>query len=569
MLIRPMTIDAQSLEELQMLRAKVARLEQAEAESKRTAALLAGQKRVLEMIATGAALSEVLTVLIQVIENQSPQMLCSILLVDQAGVNLRHGAAPSLPQSFNEAIDGMAIGPDIGSCGTSAYFSKPISVSNIATSPLWADFREIALDYNLQACWSYPIFATNGKVLGTFGVYYNTPRDPAPVDLQLIEVATHIAGIVIERKCDEEALQESESRHRFLAEAVPQLVWATQPNGETDYFNERWYSYTAQTKEQASGQGWLKVVHPDDLAQTVEAWNKAVQTGEPYQTEYRLRRFDGVYRWFLARGLPFKNEQDQVTNWYGTSTDIDDQKQLDNLKDLFVSIASHELRTPLTLVNGYAQALRRNVAKQRDSKTDPANLEKFLDKSLRSVSNIIEQADQIDDLIRQLLDFSRVQNGKLELDYSQDVNLIELVQRVVEQQSQITQDHTLKLQVSQSSVIGTFDKGRIKQVLNNLISNAVKYSPANTDVLVGVEQQAETVLVWVRDHGYGINFADQNHIFDSFYRVRTRQNRRVEGLGLGLYITHDIVVQHGGRIWLESKPGEGSTFYIILPLAQS
>jgi signal transduction histidine kinase len=179
----------------------------------------------------------------------------------------------------------------------------------------------------------------------------------------------------------------------------------------------------------------------------------------------------------------------------------------------------------------------------------------------------------MNDLVDQLLNFSRIQNKQLELKYSPDLNLNQLIQRVIEQHRQNPQSHNFAVQLPDQSLFGSFDAGRIEQVLDNLINNALKYSPAETTVTVGLEASRPTdtdlsikALIWVRDEGFGISKEAQEHIFDRFYRVRTRQTAGVEGLGLGLYVSNEIVRQHGGHMWLESQPGEGSTFYLSLPL---
>ena len=170
-------------------------------ERDRIAGVLRGQTRILEMIAVGTPLPDVLGALSTLVEQQAPGMLCSVLLLD--GDRLRHGAAPSLPPAYCAAIDGTPIGPAVGSCGTAAFTRRPVVVSDIARDPLWADFRELALAHELRACWSFPILATDaggdGRCLGTFAMYYREPRTPEPRDWHLVEVATHVAGVAIER----------------------------------------------------------------------------------------------------------------------------------------------------------------------------------------------------------------------------------------------------------------------------------------------------------------------------------------------------------------------------------
>jgi two-component system cell cycle sensor histidine kinase PleC len=170
--------------------------------------LLAGQSRIVEMIAEGVALQRVLEVLTRTVEQQVEHMRCSILLLSPDGAHLRHGAAPSLPEAYNRAVDGLRIGPSAGSCGTAAFTARPVIVTDIATDPLWADYRHIALSFGLRACWSTPILSKRGDVLGTFAMYYAEPTGPSPMHLDLIALATHLARVAIERDALIESLKE-------------------------------------------------------------------------------------------------------------------------------------------------------------------------------------------------------------------------------------------------------------------------------------------------------------------------------------------------------------------------
>jgi two-component system, cell cycle sensor histidine kinase and response regulator CckA len=183
-------------------------------ERKRTEALLAGERKLLEMIAAGIELTKVLDSLCGIVEAQTEGMLCSVLLLDPDGVHLRHGAAPSLPEEYVMAIDGIAIGPSVGSCGTAAYRKEGVVVIDIATDPLWVEARDLALRHNLRACWSMPILASDGSVLGTLAMYYREPRSPDDTHRLVIERATQIAGIAISRSRAEEALRHSEAQLR-------------------------------------------------------------------------------------------------------------------------------------------------------------------------------------------------------------------------------------------------------------------------------------------------------------------------------------------------------------------
>src|SRR5207248_325034 len=176
-------------------------------ERKRAEMLLAGEKRLLKMIARGDSRALILEALCRLVEELASGALSSVLLLDPKTNRLRHGAAPSLPIPYTETIDGLVIGPCVGSCGTAAYRAEPVIVSAIASDPLWANFRHLALGHGLRACWSTPILSSAGKVLGTFAIYYRQPRSPTPQEHELIEQITHLASIAVEREQAEEALR--------------------------------------------------------------------------------------------------------------------------------------------------------------------------------------------------------------------------------------------------------------------------------------------------------------------------------------------------------------------------
>ena len=217
-------------------------------ERKRAEALVAGEKRLLEMIARGVALRPILEALCRFGQEMSGDVLVSILLVSPDGRTLRHGAAPGLPQSYTEAIDGGLIGPQSGSCGTAAYRREAVIVSDIATDPLWGEYRHLALEHGLRACWSTPIFSTTHEVMGTFALYSRKPGVPTPEQRNLIEQMTHLAAVAIERKRAEEALRQSESRFEGILKIAEDAIISVDSNQRILLFNqgaEKVFGYTA------------------------------------------------------------------------------------------------------------------------------------------------------------------------------------------------------------------------------------------------------------------------------------------------------------------------------------
>jgi len=282
--------------------------------------------RVLEMAAAGRPLGEILEALCRLAEEQLPGARCSILLLDPEARALRHGAAPSLPSTYNAALDGLSIGPTAGSCGTAAYERREVIVSGIASDPLWADWRDLALSHGLRACWSKPVLSQSGDVLGTFAFYYDEPRAPTPVETARIDTVLHFAVLIIERQRREAALRESEEHYRYSVELNPQIPWAADPQGNIVEASPRWLALTGMPIEEALGSGWIQAIHPDDVLLTQQRWAHSLSSGEAFDTDYRVRMADGAYRWFRARAAARRQAGGAIMRWYGTLEDIHDRK---------------------------------------------------------------------------------------------------------------------------------------------------------------------------------------------------------------------------------------------------
>ncbi|THI90319.1 MAG: PAS domain S-box protein [Nitrospira sp. CG24A] len=308
--------------------------------------LLAAQKRVLEMIATDAPLREILTLMCQAVEELSSGVHCSILLLDRDGLHLRHGAAPSLPEVYAHAIDGVAIGPAVGSCGTAAFTRRQVIVSNIAEDPLWTDYRDLALCHGLKACWSTPVISSDGAVLGTFAMYYGEPQQPTHADLRLVERAAQIACIAIERKQTEEALRKSEERY-VRATAVGKVgVWELDVATGTYHGDPNLKALFGYADDELSTDpfAWLNLVHPDDQSIAMDHWQRIVN-GEMDDSNYELRMLkkDGTVIWTNVRGHAVRDPEGQVTQLFGATVDISERKQV---QDALVQ-SERQLRTVL------------------------------------------------------------------------------------------------------------------------------------------------------------------------------------------------------------------------------
>ncbi|WP_341524756.1 PAS domain S-box protein [Nostoc sp. UHCC 0302] len=380
-----------------------------------------------------------------------------------------------------------------------------------------------------------------------------------------------------ERKRAEVALRQSEERYRYLSDAIPQLVWICNASGECEHVNQRWYEFTGQTPEQAIGFKWTQVLHPDDIQTTLQTWKDALQRGEPYEEEMRYRRSDGTYCWHLARGLPIKDEQGRILKWFGTSTDINDRKQLEaeraqllqleqaaraeaeaanRTKDEFVAMVSHDLRSPLNAILGWSKLLR---TRRFDQATFTSALETI-------ESNAKSQAKLLEDL----LDMSRIIRGQLQLDVRQ-VNLAAIVGVAIETAypSANAKNIHLESRLDKSIPAISGDTNRLLQILGNLLSNAIKFTPSWGRVEVQLstitESNSHSALIQVSDTGIGINPEFLPYVFERYRQGHSTHKQG--GLGLGLAIASHLVELHGGTIQATSPGvGQGATFSIKLPL---
>ncbi|RAJ33094.1 PAS domain S-box protein [Pedobacter cryoconitis] len=342
-------------------------------------------------------------------------------------------------------------------------------------------------------------------------------------------------------------IRESENRFKFLLNSIPQQVWTASDAGELNYLNERVCTDFGYENEEIIGHGWQKFIHPDDLPQALVNWAAALKNGNEYLVEFRLLFSDETYRWHLARALPLI-ENDKVTLWIGTNTDIHLQKTNEQLKDEFISIASHELKTPLTSIKAFNQLIVRTK--------DQSRLNGFV---LKCSDNIT----RLEKLIADLLDVTKLNAGKIEYNMA-PFSFKKLLTDTIESAQHIFPSHQIILETCCDFEF-TGDQFRLEQVINNFLTNAVKYSPQGKFVLVNSHFDQEHVSVSIKDFGIGIAPSHINKLFDRYFRVDSTA-MRFEGLGLGLFISSEILKRHNGEVGIESEPGKGSTFHFRLPL---
>ena len=341
---------------------------------------------------------------------------------------------------------------------------------------------------------------------------------------------------------------------RALFDAMPQLGWAAHPDGWIYYYNRQWYDYTGSTPEDMAGWRWQSVHNPELLPLVLKRWKHSIETEQPFEMAVQLRRHDGVFRWFLTRVTPMRDESGVLVRWVGINTDIDDQKRAEDAaaaanraKDEFLAMISHELRNPLAPI---VTALK--LMEMKDGEAFQRE-RKIMERQTAHLARLVDD----------LLDVSRFTRGTLTIQRELvDVQRVisdacEIVSPLVEQEQ-----HTVDITVPQGLTIEG-DSARLKQVLVNLLTNAARCTPAGGRIAVIVDATASAIVLRVRDNGIGLPASLLPKLFQPFVQKTQPLARSNGGLGLGLTIVRSIVAAHGGTVTANS-PGEnqGSEFVV-------
>ena len=461
-----------------------------------------------------------------------------------------------------EGVESMAGAIDLRQFGSfidELRRGRPVLIRDVRADPQTAAAADALVALSAASFLNLPVLEDEQLVAMVF-VNATQPRDWTPEDLAFIrEVAerTHTAS---ERLRSEIALAASEAMFRTIANAMPQMVWSTLPDGYHDYYNERWYEFTGMEPGSTDGAHWADVLHPEDRAPAWAAWRDSLASGQPYEIQYRLRDRAGVYRWVLGRAMAVRDDDGAIVRWMGTCTDIDDQKQAENAlrlanqrKDDFLAMLAHELRNPLAPISTAAQVLRLRQG-------DPAYAQR--------AGEIIErQVRHMTELVDDLLDVSRVTRGLVQME-REPVELRAVVDAAVEQVRPLIEarHHELAVDLPPGPVHVNGDRTRLVQAISNLLNNAAKYTQQHGALRVTLADEAGRAAVSVRDNGSGIPPALLPHVFDLFTQGERTPDRAQGGLGLGLTLVKSIAQLHGGAVAAASAgQGQGSTFTISLP----
>lgn len=428
---------------------------------------------------------------------------------------------------------------------------------------------------------SYAVILNRGSVLAdTSGTPYRMVG--AMVDVSEAERAEELL------KIKNTELQAVLDEFTFVTDFMPQLVWATRPDGYHDFYNKGWYDYTGLSYEQTRDQGWSLVLHPEDFQRTWTAWKESLATGKPYEVEYRFRRHDGVYRWFLGRALPMRDEEGNILKWFGTCTDIHDQKMAADLLEAkveertaelqrmnadleisntellqFASVASHDLKEPLRKIHMFGNLICERYLTEKD------------EGAREYMNRIIVSSARMTRLINDLLNFTR-------LSVATEMDIVDLSTVIEEVMSDLEVAIEEKNAVVRAASLPKIEgvPGQLRQVFQNLISNALKFARPGVppEINISCEMLEECrldapatkdgsfVRVTIDDNGIGFDNQYADKIFTIFQRLHPRE--KYDGTGIGLAITRKIVERHNGLVTASSTEGKGSRFVLVFPLRQ-
>ncbi|MCG2613353.1 PAS domain S-box protein [Terrimonas sp. NA20] len=368
----------------------------------------------------------------------------------------------------------------------------------------------------------------------------------------VVEAVAGTTRDITEIRQAEITLAESEARFRNMAEGSNIYIAMSDETGKIIYFNQAWLKFTGKSEQELLNFNWTDLLHPDDHEKHLSIYRDAIRAELPFHDSYRLRTSDGEYRWLLVDGSVRRYSDGSFAGHIGAAVDITGLKEDEQRKNDFISMVSHELKTPLTSTLAYIQLSKERVSASNDDLTHTM------------LTRTEKQIRKMTGMINSFLNLSRLESGKIQVE-PVEFDLGALINEIRQEFMATISSHKVIFHPFETACI-LGDHEKIAQVIQNLISNATKYSAKNTPVEISVINRDGEVEISVEDKGVGIRQEDLTRVFERFYRVHDFETRNISGFGIGLYLCAEIIKRHGGKIWVESELGKGSTFRFTLPV---
>ncbi|GAA0196652.1 hypothetical protein GCM10009122_61400 [Fulvivirga kasyanovii] len=465
---------------------------------------------------------------------------------------------------WQEGLVGEATVPDdrTSQAGYTLLANEPVIVKKLSEEKRFSG-PDLLINHRVVSGMSCVINHSDPP-FGVLGVHSTKYAEYTIDDANFLVSVANMLSTAVRTKEHQEKLYNSEEQFRSMANAIPQLAWMTDKTGYIFWYNQRWYDYTGTSLDTMKGWGWQKIHHPDHVDRVTEKFKKHLKLKEEWEDTFPLRSATGDYRWFLSRAMPITDQEGTIIRWFGTNTDITEQRELeaslkdavlrleetDKRKNEFLAILGHELRNPLAVLKGSAEIVEAGIAKA----------ENVIDTMSRSINTMTKLLDD-------LLDLSRVSRNKIRLQLEL-VNISEIFSsRLLTIRKQCDKkNQKLDLDIENNLYINA-DPARLEQIFSNLLSNACKYTPEGGHIQVKAWKQDKYVCIKVTDNGFGIQPDQLNNIFEPFYQV-TPEGTAASGLGIGLALVKNLVELHGGTISVNSSgSGNGTTFEICFHVA--
>jgi len=521
---------------------------------------------ILKLIFTGAPLADVLTIIARLVEAQGKGMFCTIWLLDKEGGYVHCATAPSLP-GFITHWGRTPVGPDGACCGTAVYRREPVYSTDILSDPLWDSYRHLVAPYGVRAVWARPLFSSEGKALGTFAILYRNVGSPSATDLQLIENASHIVGIAIERHLNEKELRRSEA---FLAEAQRLSVtgsfsWRVDTD-EITWSEELYRIFEFDRDAPVTLELIGSRVHPEDIPLLNDMIARARGIGSDFEYEHRLQMPDHSVKHVHLVGHG-RRDRDGRLVYIGAAQDVTEHRlseetlgkvrselahmaRVTSLGALTASIA-HEVNQPLSGIVTNASTCLRMLA------TDPPNV----DGARETARRTIRDGNRLSDVITRLRAlFSKKETTFESLDLNEAIREVIALSLSELHRSRVI----LRTELADNLPLVTGDRVQLQQVVLNLLRNASDAMSSVNDrprhiVITTEREEGDRVRLTVQDEGVGLDPQAMDRLFEAFYTTKN------EGMGMGLSISRSIIERHHGRLWAAPNDGPGATFSFSIP----